>query len=133
MRPSAAVLTAIIGFGTMMSPGVSHAELGKVEVGFQPTAYQKAGTGYLATAGCRALATGVEAEVVAVSTQVVCSIGANSRTAAAPGPLAETFLTAATESPITFCVTGTAVFLDMTTNDLFTVTEGPNCAVFGTT
>ena len=129
MRRTAALAIAVIG-ATLTGPGTAHAApLGTVEVGFS-TAYQTVGVGYVASAVCRALARGVEPEVVPVATEVTCTVGPATRSSAVPGAFATTAVATATDAPIVFCVSGKGVFLDTATQDIFTVTAGPSCVTF---
>lgn len=126
----AAVLVGVVGLTTVGHGTAQAAPPGRVEVSFRWTAHNAVGPGYVASAGCQAVATGTEPEVVAVVTEVTCTIGAASRSGALPGAYAVSEVVAATEAPIVYCVTGRAIFLDPTTNDLFLVSAGPSCVTF---
>lgn len=127
MRRAAAVLAAAAGF-VVQAPGVaSAAPLATVEVGFVFAGNQGGDGGSLAAAVCRAVARPAEPEVVPVATEVTCTAGPSTRTTTVPGAVAVTTVAAA--APIEICVAGTAVFVDLATDDLFTVTAGPSCVV----
>lgn len=129
MRRIAVLAAGTLGFG-LLGPGFAHAAPGTVTVSLRPTGFQRVGASNVAFTGCHALSTPDEPEVVAVATEVTCSINGTSQNAAAPGSQASTFVVAAADFPIVFCVSGRGLFMDTATNDLFTVAAGPTCATF---
>jgi hypothetical protein len=113
-------------------PAPAHAAPATVTVRLTPFGYHDVVTGYVGFAGCHATALGTEPEVVPVATEVVCSINGVEQTAALPGPHASTVqLANPVTVPVTFCVSGTGVFIDTATHDLFTVTAVPSCVTLG--
>jgi hypothetical protein len=79
---------------------------------------------------CTAVAVGTEPEVVAVATEVDCSVDGVERSAALPGSLAVTAQTS-TALPLSVCVAGRAAFLDTATNNVFNVAATPACVPVG--
>ena len=127
MRRAATVLAAAAGF-VLQVPGVaSAAPLGEVDVNVVFVGSQGPGGGPTVVAVCHAVARGTELEVVPVATEVTCTAGSSSRTTPLPGPVAATAVVAT--APTTVCVSGSAVFLDVATDNLFTVTAGPSCVM----
>lgn len=100
-----------------------------VEVSVQ-TVTVLSGDGTRTVVLCRAVAAGTEPEVVAVATEVECSVDGVSHRAAAPGPLAVTVRSFA-GVPLTVCVAGRAAFVDAATNDVFSVAATPICVPAG--
>lgn len=116
-----AVLAALAAPGRAAPPAT-------VEVRVDWFAVPRAG-GATTVALCRAVALGTEPEVVAVTTEVGCSIDGVSGGAAAPGPVAVASVTSTATFPLTVCVTGRAAFVDVATNDVFSVAATPACVM----
>lgn len=101
-----------------------------VTVSFVTTGYQKVGAGWVAAVACRAVALPTDPQVTALTTTVHCAVNEVSKDAAMVGAAAYSEVLAAVTPDFTFCVAGTASFLDTVTNDIITVAAVPHCITF---
>ncbi len=87
------------------------------------------GGGYLIYAACEARAVpGSPTDQVATGTSVTCTVAGASGQAARPGGRATApVVTTALPGRYLICVTGSATFVDVTTNEILRASAGPIC------
>lgn len=111
-------------------PVPAHAAPWTVDAMFVATAHEELGTGVVAATACRTVAV-VQPPVHVLATSVTCSVNDATETRGTPGPVSAIWVANATSSPVTFCVSGSATLLDVTTAESFVVQATPHCITFG--
>ncbi len=95
--------------------------------------FQVVGGGYLIWAACRAVANpGNATDQIATATSVSCTVANASGKAANPGNNAVAVVTTSQlPGPYTVCISGSASFIDVNTNEILRATAGPTCVTQG--
>lgn len=117
------VLAALVA----LAPGAAHAADGEVHASFGLVPVFLQGDA-AAVVECNAIADPNGSLDVPVATSVWCSVAGNPKAAVAPGAVVATGDVVVFERTFEICWSGTATYLDVTTNEIYRVKETHPCA-----